>query len=1126
MKYSHQQESARQSNRRSVNSGSSRKGRRSSSRKSPDSKSRSPKRTSNDPNRTSKVGTSKEQDKEAKEKARAGRGSGNIATEMIVVGYSGTAEPSVEGGRRKHRSSKRKSQQGDKLAKKDATEKIDALIMNRLDEPITVAVPGAPGAHAASRGNPAAKDEKDGKVTTIDLSRVRSEEEDSRLHYVTTNDLEVTQGQVFTDAAPGTGVVNRLPRRSKRRSQQDRGIAKDAAAKINNLLDRSNQPITSPEPGAHAESRGNEVPKDQNLGKGRHSRPLGTQSVVSEEEHVRMEAEKVQEQGGLNGDGLVMANTVENHDADLAMALLNSMLDHIDEGNDTHGDKDTTGRDKSSDSREEENKEGENGRGSDEKDWEQSKLKKGARIFRYLCCIAVLAGAGIATWIALQANSESESKDSASGGVPSNVTTDMGTVAPSSPKDPSSTVNPNPNPNAPSASTGPSSDINIGDIIFEPPSPKDCAIIINGGAIPGQDSMPMQSYLLDLDATPFLPMDLSILAGIIEDKLRELLAPALTGCDRDLRNLRSTNRHLAAPDDGFSYAIGNVMVDAFGVEGVSCLDESNPQCHRIGSTLDIVVKDNGVKVATIITELVFFFGGGGLAEKLELAELYESIKVVNLGSIDQTGSPSISAPSAVSSPALVETSLPSESPTEGPTPKPTPPPTFAPVVGPTPKPTPEPTPEPTPQPILQPTLQPSPQPTLQPTPELTLPVTLRPTPFPTFAPVASVAPPPTPSPTPRPTPFPTLFPTLQPSATPSQSPSKSPSEAPSSSPSFVPPTAPSSKPSLSPSSGPSKQPSTAPSSSPTVSASAELCWVLINTFDFYTYNPELSEDGSTILLYNNEEKELRVYDTVTGNQIGNSISNINAYCSTTSYSIKADGTMIVDGCTGSWGSTGIVRVFKYYRDSWSQITTLVGEEEAQAGLDVQISNDGTRLLVRCRKDGAVLYYSLDPITGATSLLGTIDAPSNGAQMSGDGLRIAAIHNNPSGFAVGMGIRVYEWNGNSFSQIGSRLGYGPFAFSSDGNSVGFGINNQIFYSWNGSSWISRLFPNREINAVSGNVILTSVGELSQVFKWNGNSWVQIGDNIEESTWFGTMSSDKSTIASATHVYRLDACSSSR
>mmetsp|Transcript_33005 Transcript_33005/g.79821 ORF Transcript_33005/g.79821 Transcript_33005/m.79821 type:complete len:245 (-) Transcript_33005:6-740(-) len=243
---------------------------------------------------------------------------------------------------------------------------------------------------------------------------------------------------------------------------------------------------------------------------------------------------------------------------------------------------------------------------------------------------------------------------------------------------------------------------------------------------------------------------------------------------------------------------------------------------------------------------------------------------------------------------------------------------------------------------------------------------------------------------------------------------------------------------------------------------------------------------------------------------------------------------MVVGCTGYWTSpvtTGIVRVFKYDGNSWSQISTLVGEEGEQAGLSVKISNDRTRLLVRgsgMPQGGLVRYYSLDPVTGATSLLGTIDAPSNGAEMSGDGSRIAAIHNNPSGFAdVGMGIRVYEWNGTSLSQIGSRLAYGPFAFSSDGNAVGVGVNLQIVYFWDGSNWIGKSFPGREFNAVSGNVILVSQGERSQVLERNGNNWVQIGDDIEESTWSGTMSSNKSTIAvgsnSAVRVYRLGACS---
>mmetsp|Transcript_46172 Transcript_46172/g.111906 ORF Transcript_46172/g.111906 Transcript_46172/m.111906 type:complete len:569 (+) Transcript_46172:1031-2737(+) len=264
------------------------------------------------------------------------------------------------------------------------------------------------------------------------------------------------------------------------------------------------------------------------------------------------------------------------------------------------------------------------------------------------------------------------------------------------------------------------------------------------------DAMPVQRYLLKLDATPFLPMDLSFSADIIEEKVSELLAPALTGCDRGIHNLRYRHRNL---DDAFVYAIGNVAVDASAVEGAQCLDDdSSPTCHRVRLVLDIAVKDDSVKVIDVIGQVSAFFGGGVVTEKLELSVLYASIAVANLGSLDST------SPRPSSSPSFIPSLGPSPHPTPqqttssapGPSTSPTPQPTSSPTPGPTPSPTPGPTLPPTGQPTPRPT---TPQPTVPPTPGPTAP----PTPLPTLLPpTPQPTRPPTPGPTPPPTPQPTL----------------------------------------------------------------------------------------------------------------------------------------------------------------------------------------------------------------------------------------------------------------------------------------------------------------------------------------------------------------------------------
>ncbi|KAL3935823.1 MAG: hypothetical protein SGBAC_008736 [Bacillariaceae sp.] len=300
--------------------------------------------------------------------------------------------------------------------------------------------------------------------------------------------------------------------------------------------------------------------------------------------------------------------------------------------------------------------------------------------------------------------------------------------------------------------------------------------------------MSVQRYQLDVDATPFVSMALDFSSSIIEDKLQESLTPVLTGCSRIVRKLRH-HRHL---NSASSNAIANVIVDASGAEGVECLDDSNPACHRVRVKLDLVVKAESVKVVNMIGELSVFFGSGFLVEKLELAGTYQSIVARNLGPIDQTDSPSSSvggvlptipsiSPSVAASSLLVTpmpsniqpvehssepTQLPTFAPVVGATPNPSsvpsPPPTISPTPGPSPPPTPGPTSPPTVapvEPILdlptpEPTIPPTPEPTLPPTPGPTLPPTPNPTPQPTAPPTPEPTLPPTPQPTPGPTPSP------------------------------------------------------------------------------------------------------------------------------------------------------------------------------------------------------------------------------------------------------------------------------------------------------------------------------------------------------------------------------------
>lgn len=165
-------------------------------------------------------------------------------------------------------------------------------------------------------------------------------------------------------------------------------------------------------------------------------------------------------------------------------------------------------------------------------DWERLKQKKSAQVVLCLLCLVVVVAGAVGSWFGLSINSSDE---------PITNLTDVLVIS-----------------EAPTLSP----------LQFDLPSAENCAAIRKGEEVHGQDKMPIQSYELNLDATPFVPMVLNFSAEIMEEKLREILALVLTGYNQAVRkNLNAET----------SYAIGNVAVNANGVEGVQCTGFPSPR---------------------------------------------------------------------------------------------------------------------------------------------------------------------------------------------------------------------------------------------------------------------------------------------------------------------------------------------------------------------------------------------------------------------------------------------------------------------------------------------------------------------------------------------------------------------
>ena len=166
------------------------------------------------------------------------------------------------------------------------------------------------------------------------------------------------------------------------------------------------------------------------------------------------------------------------------------------------------------------------------------------------------------------------------------------------------------------------------------------------------------------------------------------------------------------------------------------------------------------------------------------------------------------------------------------------------------------------------------------------------------------------------------------------------------------------------------------------------------------------------------------------------------------------------------------------------------------GGKVSLSSDGNRLAVSSRfssnngeRSGQVSIYSWNELLSNWQLLGSpIVGESTGHQagystaISANGERIAIsspfnnLNSNSSSFRRGQ-IRTYEWNGSSWTKTGEIYG------QSKDDRAGYAIE----YADNGNILAIGATANHNSNGrYSGNV---------RIFKWDNNSWQQMGTNIK-------------------------------
>lgn len=292
-----------------------------------------------------------------------------------------------------------------------------------------------------------------------------------------------------------------------------------------------------------------------------------------------------------------------------------------------------------------------------------------------------------------------------------------------------------------------------------------------------------------------------------------------------------------------------------------------------------------------------------------------------------------------------------------------------------------------------------------------------------------------------------------------------------------------------------------------------------------------------------------------------------------SVSLSADGIRVAIGSglnDGNGSTSGHVRIYEWDGSSWTQMGGDIDGEALNdySGGSVSLSADGTRVAIGAQYNsssgadsGHARVYDWTGTTW-TQVGMDIDGEAVSDQsgysvsLSADGTRLAiGAHQNDGGGSVSGQVRVFEWNGSTWAQMGldidgesaeDQSGY-SVSLSDDGTRVAIGApyndgngmdsGHARLYDWNGSAWIqigmdidgdtTGDFGGWSVS-LSGDGNRVAVGAPTndgngiwsghvRVYEWGGTAWIQIGTDIEgeaagdNSGWSVSLSGDGKRLA---------------
>ena len=236
-------------------------------------------------------------------------------------------------------------------------------------------------------------------------------------------------------------------------------------------------------------------------------------------------------------------------------------------------------------------------------------------------------------------------------------------------------------------------------------------------------------------------------------------------------------------------------------------------------------------------------------------------------------------------------------------------------------------------------------------------------------------------------------------------------------------------------------------------------WDLSSITDWYSTNPlpftleDLKDIGMT-------PSQMKAVWTQLGTDIdGEAADDQSGY----SVSLSSDGSIVAIGAPyndGSGSSSGHVRVYQYDNNTWSRLGNDIDGEAGsdQSGVSVSLSSDGNIVAIGAigndtngNNSGHVRVYQYDG--SAWSQMGddidgeaAINYSGNSVSLSGNGtiVAIGAYLNDGNSGDVDDDrghVRVYQWNGTAWSQLGGDID-GEAIYDNSGYSVSLSSDGSI------------------------------------------------------------------------------------